>query len=198
MRIRYKLTDENLKTYNDTNWSANDWKTTSGKGALCSPGWLHCYTDPILAAFLNPIYGNFTAPRLLKVEVAGECKTDRGLKEGWTRMRTIKEIPLPKVTTEQRVKFGILCALAVYQKPEFQVWAKNWLGLEDQTQESAAEAAARAAEAATWAAARAAAAAEAAARAAWAAAVAAWAARLASSASMKLNLKKIARKAMEA
>jgi hypothetical protein len=126
-RTGYKLTDEKMKTYNGYQWELHEWKETDGEGDLCSPGWLHYYSDPLLAAFLNPIHAKFAAPRLFQVEVAGKVKEDHGLKLGCTRMRLVKELQLPAVTTEQRIKFGILCALEVCKDPQFVQWAKGGL-----------------------------------------------------------------------
>ena len=44
---------------------------------------------------------------------------------------------LPQVTIEQRVKFAILCAKAVYKEEAFNVWADRWLSAEDRTLEAA-------------------------------------------------------------
>lgn len=44
---------------------------------------------------------------------------------------------LPRVTIEQRVKFAILCAKAVYRDESFNLWADRWLSAEDRTLESA-------------------------------------------------------------
>jgi hypothetical protein len=177
--IGYKLTDEKMQTRGKTQWELQEWKETSGKGELCSPGWLHYYSDPLLAAFLNPIHAGFAAPRLFQVEVAPEAriKEDHGLKLGCTKMRLVQELQFPQVTMEQRVKFGILCALEVCKNITFVQWAANWLDGTDRSEKAAeaAEAAAAAADAAAAAAAAnaAKAAADAARDAAWAAA---WAA----------------------
>jgi hypothetical protein len=208
-----------MQTYNNTQWELQQWKETDGEGDLCSPGWLHYYSDPLLAAFLNPIHAGFAAPRLFQVEVAGKVKEDHGLKLGCTKMRLVKELEMPAVTMEQRVKFGILCALEVCKNITFVQWAANWLDGTDRSKKAAdAAAAARAdaardaawaaARAATWAAdaAAAARAADAAARdATWAAAAAAAAraadaaaaARAARAAEIKdIDLIAIAKKAM--
>jgi hypothetical protein len=44
---------------------------------------------------------------------------------------------LPRVTIEQRVKFAILCAKAVYKEEAFNLWADRWLSAEDRTKEAA-------------------------------------------------------------
>lgn len=171
----YKLTDENGRTYGGCQWGPGVTNTAPGNGPLCSPAWIHAYTDPLLAVMLNSIHGNFAAPRLWECE--GEIgANDRGLKVGCTTLTTLREIPVPAVTTEQRVKFAILCALQVYNAPAFVDWAQAWLDGTDQSMSTARAAwVARAAAWAAWAAWAAGSTAWAA-RAAWAAGSAAWAA----------------------
>jgi len=219
----YKLTDENGRTYGGTQWGEGVEHTALGTGELCGPGWLHAYTgsesDPeagaLLAVLLNPIHANFQPPRLFEAE--GDVgKTGYGLKVGCTRLRALREIPLPVVTTEQRVRFGILAALEVCPKDgwgiKFRAWATDWLDGSDRSASAAwaAEAEAWAAEAeaeaetvAAWSAARAARAAARAARAASAAAEAAEAAEAAAGAStavagatIPLDLAALARRAI--
>jgi hypothetical protein len=125
--IRYKLTDQKMETYNRTQWEIGEWKQTSGDGELCGPGWLHCYSNPLLAAFLNPIHASFANPRLFEAEVKGNTRKDHGLKEGWNNMRLTKELVITYPTLQQYVKFGILCALAVPHEEQFALWAENWL-----------------------------------------------------------------------
>ena len=137
MNIRYKLTKQDLTTYNYTKWVLNEWKETSGNGELCDSGWLHCYNSPLLAILLNPIHANIHNPKLFKCEVDGECLTDYGLKEGWTRMRIIEEMELPQLSNINKVAFGILCALEVYKDEKWVTWANNWLENKDRSKESA-------------------------------------------------------------
>lgn len=196
----YKLTDGNGETYNHTQWGEGVTHMASGEGELCSSGWIHAYRDPLIAVCMNPVHARFIDPQLWEAE--GVPERDDGCKVGCRELTTLRRIPLPVVTTEQCVKFGILAALAVCKNEQFVTWANAWLSGKDRSSEVAARAAgvawaaeapawavawavARAAEAA-WAAkaAREAEAAEAAARAAaevaaWAAEAAAWAARAA-------------------
>lgn len=44
---------------------------------------------------------------------------------------------LNEVTLNQRVAFGILCAMEVYKNPKFIEWAENWLSEKDRTYASA-------------------------------------------------------------
>jgi hypothetical protein len=164
----YKLTDENAQTYGRCQWGKDIEHTASGKGTLCGPGWLHAYTDPLLAVLMNPVHRNFKSPQLWEAE--GDVgATDHGLKVGCTRLKTVRKADLPVVTKEQRIRFAIICAQQVCVDKDWNRWAELWLNGIDRSQEAAraAEAAARAAWAAE-------------AEAAWAAeAEAAWAARAA-------------------
>ena len=134
----YKLTDQNMQTYNGCKWVLGEEKTTSGEGELCGPGWLHCYSDPLLAVLLNPIHADYENPRLFRAHVGGTSKPDHGLKSGYTKMTLIEEIPVPAISTAQRVRFAILCAMKVYQDPGFVQWGENWLSGKDRSAEAAA------------------------------------------------------------
>src|SRR3990167_6468593 len=146
--VRCKLTDADGYTHGGTLWAEGASYETSGEGGLCGPGWLHCYTDPLLAVLLNPIHANFINPRMCTVRVSGVGRDDHGLKEGWTKMAFESWVNVPSVTTEQRIRFGILCAMEVYTERSWVAWARGWLDGMDCTQVAAREAAARAAAAA--------------------------------------------------
>lgn len=133
----YKLTDVHGRTSNQTQWGEGVTHTAPGKGPMCSPGWLHAYTDPLLAVFLNPIHGNFKHPILWEAE--GDVGIeDCGLKVGCTKLTTVKQMPLPEVTREHRVAFGILCAMEVCEDTEWRDWAQKWLSGEDRSERAAA------------------------------------------------------------
>jgi len=137
----YKLTDQDLCTYCDYQWQIGQWHETDGAGDLCGPGWLHAYSDPVLAVLLNPIHAEFKAPRLFEACGAGKKQGDRGLKCGYTRLQLIKELPVPEVTTVQRVAFGIYCTMEVCHDQQFVTWARSWLDGSDRSAESARAAA---------------------------------------------------------
>ena len=134
----YKLTDQNMRTYKDCRWEVGKWKETSGKGELCGDGWLHCYSDPLIAVLLNPIHANFNPFRLFIAETYGWGKHDKGLKSGYKTMRLIKEIEAPLVTRTQKAAFAILCAKQVYKDARWAAWADKWLSGEDRTVAAAA------------------------------------------------------------
>ena len=160
MKTYYKLTDENMQTRGGFQWNLGKWYETSGEGELCNAGWFHVYTDPLLAMLLNPIHANFAKPGLFEAECEGSEKHDHGLKVGVSRIRITKELPLPDISVNQQVAFGILCAKQLYAKSVWNRWADDWLNNINRGQAAAA---------AAWAAAEA----EAEAAAAWAAEAAA-------------------------
>jgi hypothetical protein len=176
----YKLTDQKMQTYNSTQWGDNITHTANGQGDLCGPGWLHAYTSPLLAVLLNPIHANTVNPILWEAEGTGDSKNDRGLKIGFTSLTTVRTLPIPVVTLEQKIRFAILCGKQINTDPNWNAWADNWLSGTDRSEAAArttVRTTVRAARAAAWAAAEAVAeAAEAAAEAARAAEAAAEAA----------------------
>jgi len=198
----WKLTDKNDQTHGGTQWGSNVTHTAPGLGALCTKGWIHYYSDRVLAVIMNPIHGDFSEFHIWKVVASGRHKTDHGLKEGASKVTTTTRGRVPKLTTNQLVYFAILCAKEVYDDPSWLTWANNWIANKDRSY-AAAYASYAAAHAATHAAAWAAAcAAREAAWAAWAAAYAAYAAAGAAAhaavyatANKKINLVAIARKA---
>jgi len=126
----YKLTDQEGKTRNDTQWGENITHEATGTGIeLCSNGWIHFYTDPLIAVLMNPAHASFSNPILWECEVAGDVLHEP-LKSGCKRLTTIKQIPLPTVTTNQKVAFGIMCAITVYKEKDYLEWALNWLSSE--------------------------------------------------------------------
>ena len=142
-KMAYKITDQDDRTYNGCQWGENVTHTSSGTGPLCTEGWIHYYTDPLLAVLMNPIHGAFDneAMRLWKCKAGGAHKSDHGLKEGCTSLTTIRRVEIPKVSTEQRVRFAILCARAVCKDPGWVSWSDKWLAGTDRSAATAGEAA---------------------------------------------------------
>jgi hypothetical protein len=149
MTILYKLTDEQGRTRsdeaNETQWGPNVTHTAVGEDDddLCSDGWIHAYLSPELAVLLNPVHAEFANPRLWEAE--GEIGAAEGqLKVGCKTLTTVRELLLPEVTTEQRVKFAVLCAKAVYRERKWVAWANAWLSGKDRSADAAALAMSRA------------------------------------------------------
>ena len=141
--MRYKLTTQDMKTRvglpNETAWVLGKWVEAKGKPKhnLCSTSYIHWYTDPLLAVLFNPIHANINDPRIWEIETAGDEQLDGSLKGGSQRVRLMKEIALPTVTMEQRIRFIILCVKEVYVADKWQVWADNWLSGKDRSYASA-------------------------------------------------------------
>ena len=173
VEIKYKLVSQDYKTYGNTDWTTNEWKSAEGNRGLCTSGCFHAYESPELALFMNPIHADIENPRMLEVEVKDFVAND-GTKIGYRKMRRIREITFVVPTVEQRVKFAIYAAKEVYKDSNFVIWANNWISGKDRSTEAA-----RAAEAA----------------ASWAARDAARAAAWAAKSNLDLNL--IAKQAME-
>jgi hypothetical protein len=177
---RYKLTDQNMRTYRGCQWEIGKWKKTDGSGVLCGLGWLHCYDHPFLAILHNPIHADIFNPILWRVEVKGIENRNGQIKCGWTEMRLVNKAKIPVISTNQRVAYGIRCAMLVYKDKNFILWAKNWLS--NNACSSGKAARVEVAQAA----------------AAWAAqAAAVWAARAEARAGEQIDLIRIAKKAVK-
>lgn len=147
----YKLVKQDMTSYGGCKWKIEEWKEATGKAdqPLCTDGWLHCYSSPLLAILHNPIHASIKDPRLFEVEVSGKTKDDSGTQRGFCKMRLVRELSLPAVTQEQRIRYGILCAKAIYRDAKFVVRVDSWLSSEDRSK-TAAWAAQAATQAATW------------------------------------------------
>jgi len=133
----YKITDINDCTYKGFQWRADMVHKTSGKGELCTGGWIHFYRDKKLAVLLNPVHGDYNPCHLWLGEASGEIKDDNCLKYGCTEFGMIKRVRIPKITKTQKIAFGILCSLEVYDEPGYVEWAEGWLQNKDRSLEAA-------------------------------------------------------------
>ena len=148
----YKLTDRNGQSYGGTQWEKGITHKTKGMGVkFCSADLIHITASSGLAVIMNPIHANFTEPLLWEVE-AEIVASNRGLKLGAKEVTTIRQVPLPEISTEQRVRLAIFCALEVYPEKGFFIWAQKWLSDKDRTKTTAWMAALAAKGAAAWAA----------------------------------------------
>ena len=148
----YKLTDAQGRTRagedNELTWAVGVEHKTSGTGTrLCSSDVIHAYEHPLIAVLMNPVYADFNPATMRLFVTEGEIVAHEGqIKCGVHALKVVEEIPVPTLTTEQRVKFAILCAKVVCKNAVWNVWADKWLSGEDRS-EAAARAAAWAAEA---------------------------------------------------
>lgn len=141
MSVAYKLVDRGGYSrrgqVGETSWlPVGTVARPTGKGTgPCGPGVLHAYVSPEVAAFGNFIHGAIDNPRCLRVEIVGEgaWETD-GLKR-WTTspLRVVEEVPVPALTTTERVAWAICIAPHVSTKE----WAIRWLSGEDRSKKAA-------------------------------------------------------------
>lgn len=147
----YKLTDADGWTRrgekNACQWGPDVTHSGTGEGELCGRGYIHAYEHPLIAVLMDPIHARYL-PGGRMWEAEGEVALRVGhLKCGCVSLTTVREIDVPEITTEQRVRFAILCAKRVCDDPKWNRWADGWLSGEDRSA-TAAEAAARLAAAA--------------------------------------------------
>ncbi|MDD5338215.1 MAG: hypothetical protein PHG35_02220 [Dehalococcoidales bacterium] len=143
----YKLTDWNYQTHGWTQWGENITHRAIGTGCnLCTNDVIHVYDHPLKAAFFNPAHASFNNPILWKCRVRKVVAND-GTKVGVKECTTLKRLPLPEITINQRIRAAILAVLLVYKEDSYVTWANNWLSGKDRSAEAAgaAGAAARAA-----------------------------------------------------
>jgi hypothetical protein len=75
---------------------------------------------------MDPIHA-ILLPDAILWEAEGDVVVSDGTKVGCTRLTTLKQIPIPAITLEQRVTFAIKCALHAYKEPSWVAWAQAWL-----------------------------------------------------------------------
>ena len=157
MQTLYKLTDENGRTQNYTQWDEGISHTAAGEGTkLCTGDVIHAYECPLVAVFMNPSHANYKNPILWEAEgviVAREGQLKCGVKT----LTTLRKLDLPTISTQERIEIAIRCALKVYSKRPFVDWADKWLAGTDRSGAAAVVASNTASAAAAYAAAYAAA-----------------------------------------
>jgi len=133
----YKLTDKNHETTNHTKWGEGITHKATGRGKdLCSEAVIHCYDHPLKAAFFNCIHASFDEPILWEGKAVRIVANDQ-TKIGCKQFTTERIIPLPQITTEQRVTIAILCAKEVYKDSGWNKWADSYLNNKDRSSRAA-------------------------------------------------------------
>ena len=135
----YKLTDEQGRTRagedNELTWAVGVAHKTAGTGTrLCTADVIHAYEHPLIAVLMNPVHADFDPARMRLFVAEGEIVAREGqLKCGVHALKIVEEIAVPTLTTEQRVKFAILCAKLVCKDAAWNAWADKWLSSEDRS-----------------------------------------------------------------
>ena len=143
----YKLTDEQGRTRagedNELTWAVGVEHRTAGMGTrMCTADVIHAYEHPLIAVLMNPVHAMFNPATMQCFVAEGEIVTREGqLKCGVHALKIVEEIAVPTLTTEQRVKFAILCAKCVCAEVAWNAWADKWLSSDDRSAEAARAAA---------------------------------------------------------
>jgi hypothetical protein len=141
MSYLYKLTDEFGNTRDQTHWAEGTKheiakELRDSTQPLCTRHYYHAYENPLVAVFMNPVHANFRNSILWRA-TGWVSKRDGQLKCGCFTLRTLQQIPLPVLTTNQRVRVSIQCTLKRSQTESFKLWAKNWLSGIDRAADAA-------------------------------------------------------------
>jgi hypothetical protein len=151
MKHQIKLTKSDHTSLNGVAWYVGSTvEIPEGERGtkLYRGGMLHVYEGStaegavVLGLMLDPIHdriGDGSRAKLVRGEIVAR---DGQIKAGGHKFEVIQEIEVPKVTTEMRVRFSILCAQAVVRDayPKWSAWAERWLSRDDRSWRSAAEA----------------------------------------------------------
>ena len=139
----YKLTNERGRTRerypNCLQWGKNVTHEAAGPPGqrLSTDSWVHCYAHELVAA-MRDCQDGYYGPNARLWQCTGEgAQLSDGLKWGFRRITTLQEVPLPEVTAEQRVHWGILCSLQVYKEQGYTKWAMGWLNGTERHQNAA-------------------------------------------------------------
>lgn len=145
MKIRYKLTTQDMKTrkgaHNEITWVPGKWyesawKLSESVDCLCSSRYIHWYSDPLIAVLMNQVHADIENPRLWKCEISGKTLLDKQFKGGSRRVRLIKEIPLPELSELQRIECAIRCTKQIFYDEDWTKWADDWLENKDRTHDT--------------------------------------------------------------
>lgn len=127
----YLITDQENKTWRDIQWGEN---VTHEEENFNYHFWV--YNSPQVAAYMYPCYEGTKNPKLWTA--AGQhCTRDDKIRTLFSRLTSVKQLPMTFPTDEQRINFGILCAMNLVLNPLFRDWALKYLRGEDQTKETA-------------------------------------------------------------
>lgn len=129
----YLLVDQDNKTWRDTQWGENITHEEENDNYH-----FVVYNSPQAACYMYPCYEGTRNPKIWTA--TGEnLNRDDGFRSKFAKLTTISELPITLPTNEQRITFGILCAMNLVLNPLFRDWALAYLKGDDQTKETAHE-----------------------------------------------------------
>lgn len=126
------VTDQNNTTWRNIQWGENVSHSEE------NPNYhFVVYNSTLVASYLYPCYELIENPKLWNAIGENPENTLETFRSKFSKLTTINECSIELPTNEQRINFGILCAVNVVQYPPFLDWAFKYLKGEDETKESA-------------------------------------------------------------
>jgi hypothetical protein len=129
----YFITDREGK-----DWQGRQWGEDVSHTETNDNYYFTCYQSPTVAALMVAANDEYKNHRLWVAEPFGDI-TNYDYREISTGMKTLREVETPTLTIEQRITFGIVCALNTVEHALFQQWGFNWLKGKDRSKEAAAK-----------------------------------------------------------
>lgn len=131
-RIVCVVTDEAMRLDEGPRCIPGQWREVCGHGEMCSASKPHYYSTPALAAMMNPGHGKIQNPRLWEAELEGDMRMDYRFRIA-CRLRLLRELEMPQIGAEQRVRFGVEAAARIVSRGflGWHSWAKDWLSDSD-------------------------------------------------------------------
>ena len=104
-----KWASEDMRTMNDTKWEVGipNELPEEDNLELCKEGLFHYYEHPLIAFLFKDHHVPTTYTKLYKVKPEGKIVKDI-TKCGSTKLTLIEELEIPKITSDQKIAFGIL------------------------------------------------------------------------------------------
>ena len=127
----YLITDQENKTWGDVQWGENISHEQENDNYH-----FVVFNSPETARYLYPSCEGTKNPKIWNASGENMSRND-GFRTRFAKLTTISELAFSLPTNEQRINFGILCALNVMLYEPFKTWALKYLRGEDQTKESA-------------------------------------------------------------
>ena len=92
--------------------------------------------SPLLAVLHAPLHVDSDYTKMIEIEVS-EVYAPNQMKLGFTTGVVGKDVPLPKITLEQKLRYAIGSACSVCEEKPFRKWADNWISGKDRTKATA-------------------------------------------------------------
>jgi hypothetical protein len=120
--VAYRLTDHVNRDSNGREWGPGENRWSADP--------MRCYTSPLVAGLLNPVFERFRYPRLWTATVDVEVDPSVGTFE-CHEVTTEQQISMPTLGADDFARFAVLCVREAYagggREDEFMDWTERWL-----------------------------------------------------------------------